>query len=223
MRDRVLASRYWKERCFALTAESLVDRISDVEAVGFLFGGFSRPTPFLCLVAKLLQIKPDDDTLNAYLSLSDGPLTDDPELRRTDMRYLRAVAAVYVRLALPRQASLYLLLEPLLSDGRKLAIVHADGRPDWLTIDALVESLLSQQGEPVLGLSLPPLVKRSIFEKRRQLQPYTSWLPADVIGAALVQAEPVDDQPEEELSIDATNRLRAKLGLAPLEYFALVF
>jgi pre-mRNA-splicing factor 38A len=216
----VYASRYWKERCFALTAESLVDRISDVEAVGFLFGGFSRPTPFLCLVVKLMQIKPDTETLDAYLSLSDGPLTEDAGLRRSDMRYLRAVAAVYCRLSLYRSHELYGRLEPLFKDGRKLAVVHADGRADWWTMDGLVDALLSQQGEPVLGLSLPPIVKRTIFEKRRQLTPYVSWLPSDVIQAAVmnmqpVQAEELEDA--EELSVDATNRLRAKLGLAPLD------
>ena len=165
------------------------------------------------------MIKPDAETLNAYLSLSDGPLTDDPEARRTDMRYLRAVAAVYCRLALFRQPLVYSLLEPLLSDGRKLAIVNSDGRADWVTMDALVESLLCQQGEPVLGLSLPPLVKRSIFEKRRQLEPYVSWLPVEVIDEAVGQLEPVEEPAveAEELSVDATNRLRAKLGLAPLD------
>jgi pre-mRNA-splicing factor 38A len=193
-----------------------------VEAVGFVFGGFSRPTPFICLLLKLIQIKPDKETIVAYLSLSDGPLTDDVSLQRSDMRYLRALAAVYVRLALPRSPQLYELLEPLLADCRKLSAVHADGRAFRLPIDSLVELLLSQIGEPVLGLALPPLVKREVLEKRRQLGAYSTWLPTEEVDAALVEMQPRAETAnlagvEEELGIDATNRIRAKLGLKPLE------
>ena len=44
MRSRIYDCQYWKEHCFGLTAESLLDKAVDLRAVGGTFGASaSRP------------------------------------------------------------------------------------------------------------------------------------------------------------------------------------
>ncbi len=45
---------YMKEKCFALTAETLVDRAFELKYIGGTSGGQRRPSPFLCLLLKML-------------------------------------------------------------------------------------------------------------------------------------------------------------------------
>ena len=79
-------SAYFKERCFALTAETLVERaFEDIKFVGGTFGSMSQPTKFLCLLLKMLQIQPDTDIV---LHLID----------QKDYKYIRALGAIYFRL-----------------------------------------------------------------------------------------------------------------------------
>ncbi len=39
LRMKIYSSMYWKEHCFALTAESLVDKAVDLKFVGGTYGG----------------------------------------------------------------------------------------------------------------------------------------------------------------------------------------
>lgn len=39
LRMKIYSSMYWKEHCFALTAESLVDKAVDLKYVGGTYGG----------------------------------------------------------------------------------------------------------------------------------------------------------------------------------------
>jgi hypothetical protein len=61
VRTRIYESSYWKEHCFGLSAELLVDKAVALRAVGGMFGEPQRPTHFLCLVLKMLQIGPDKE------------------------------------------------------------------------------------------------------------------------------------------------------------------
>ena len=217
-REKVFACRYWKERCFGINAESLVERVSeDVDSVGILYGGFNRPTPLFCLLVKLFQIKPDKDTLEAYISLSDGAPNDQIDSSQ-DLRYLRVLAAIFVRLTLPTSALCYNWIEGLLADGRKVAIVQPDGTTGILAIDQIAEHLLWDPS-PFLGLNLPPLVKRTLLESKGSIQPYKTWLPDDIIQSRS-KRNPEKEKQHEEVSlaqsIDETNALRASLGLKPL-------
>ena len=54
VRIKIYASLYWKEYCFALTAETLVERAAEIRHVGGTFGGQQKPTHFMCLLLKLL-------------------------------------------------------------------------------------------------------------------------------------------------------------------------
>ena len=54
-----------------LTAELLVDKAMDLDHVGGVFGGNIKPTPFLCLILKMLQIQPSKDIIIEFIKNPD--------------------------------------------------------------------------------------------------------------------------------------------------------
>ena len=50
----------------SLTAETLIDRAIELKAIGGVYGN-QKPTEFLCLLLKLLQIQPEKEILIEYL------------------------------------------------------------------------------------------------------------------------------------------------------------
>lgn len=161
IRSRIYDSLYWKEHCFALTAESLVDKAVELDCVGGTYGGSQRPTAFLCLALKLLQLQPEREILDAYLEAK-------------EFKYLRALAAFYVRLTYPSHA-IYETLEPLLEDYRKLRYRNTDGSYRLTHIDDFVDELLTQ--ERVCHIILPRLAQRRVLEDgQERLEPRVSKL-----------------------------------------------
>ena len=63
---RIWESSFWKEQCFALTAETIIDEAVKLKYVGGTYAN-TRPTEFLCLVLKLLQIQPEKEIVMEYL------------------------------------------------------------------------------------------------------------------------------------------------------------
>ena len=53
---------YTKVKLFALDAESLIDRAFELKYIGGTYGtGITRPTKFVCLLLKMLQMQPSDE------------------------------------------------------------------------------------------------------------------------------------------------------------------
>ena len=48
-------------------AELLVDRAMELRYIGGHYGGNVKPTPFLCLILKMLQIQPDKDIIIEFI------------------------------------------------------------------------------------------------------------------------------------------------------------
>jgi len=158
IRNRIWESVYWKEHCFALTAESLIDKAIQVRYIGGVYGN-QRPTEFLCLLLKLLQIQPEKEILVEYL-------------RADEFKYLRALAAFYIRMTF-RAVDVYELLEPLLKDYRKLRLRNMGGY--ILTyMDEFVDQLLTE--ERVCDIILPRITKRSTLEENDEIGPRKSRL-----------------------------------------------
>ena len=67
MRNRIYESTYWKEQCFGLTTETLVDKAIDLQYFGGTFGGNQQPTPFLCLLLKMLQLQPEVEIVQEFI------------------------------------------------------------------------------------------------------------------------------------------------------------
>jgi pre-mRNA-splicing factor 38A len=165
VRDRITDSYYWKEQCFGLNAATLCDRAVELTFIGGTYGVSEKPSPFLCLAFKLLQLGPDKDVILELLNFTDpGSDDEDPDSsvvkNRGDFKYLRALAAFYVRLTFDA-VDVYKTLEPLLLDYRKLKRRVRD--TFMLTfMDQFVDDLLTK--DRVCGTSLWKLPPRAQLE-----------------------------------------------------------
>ena len=52
-------------------AELLVDKAMELDHVGGTYGGNIKPTPFLCLVLKMLQIQPEKEIVVEFIKNED--------------------------------------------------------------------------------------------------------------------------------------------------------
>jgi len=158
VRNRIYESAYWKEHCFALTAESIIDKALELRCIGGVYGN-QRPTEFLCLLLKLLQIQPEKEILVEYLQAD-------------EFKYLRALAAMYIRMTF-RAVDVYEMLEPLLKDYRKFR--YRDMAGYTLTfMDEFVDQLITE--ERVCDIILPRLAKRQVLEENGDIGPRKSRL-----------------------------------------------
>lgn len=106
---------------FVLLAETLIDKTIEVRYIGGVYGN-QRPTEFICLLLKLLQIQPEKEILVEYLQADEfkcARLHSPQPVLTMVLRYLRALAALYVRMTF-NAVDVYELLEPLLKDYRKI-------------------------------------------------------------------------------------------------------
>ena len=160
MRQKIYDSLYWKQHCFGLSAEALIDKAVEVSFVGGMFGEPRKPTDFACLLLKLLQIAPEKDIVLEYI-------------RNDEFKYLRVLGAFYLRLV-GRAADVYRYLEPLLADYRRIRVRNPDGSFGLTHIDQMVDQLLTQ--EYVFNIAMPRLQARSVLEGTGQLPPRTSTM-----------------------------------------------
>ncbi|KAI0800029.1 PRP38 family-domain-containing protein [Fomes fomentarius] len=151
IRNRIYDSNFWKEHCFALTAETLIDKATELKAIGGVYGN-QKPTEFLSLLLKLLQIQPEKEILLEYIQAD-------------EFKYLRALAVFYIRMTF-RAVEVYELLEPLLKDYRKLRY-HGMGGYSLIHMDEFVDQLLNE--ERVCDLILPRLTRRDIGPRKSRL------------------------------------------------------
>lgn len=165
VRDRITDSLYWKEQCFGLNAATLIDRAVEMTYIGGTYGVGMKPTPFLCLAFKLLTLVPKKEIVLEYLR-NGGE----------EFKYLRALAAFYVRLTFD-PADIYKTLEPFLEDKRKLrrrrkevyVLTH---------VDEFVDELLTK--DRTCATTLWKLPARQVLEDLDQLQERISPLQAEL-------------------------------------------
>lgn len=217
IRERIYDCNYWKEECFALNEESLLEKAAGLNFVGGTFGN-QKPVPFLCLVLKMLQIQPEKQVVLALL-------------HNEDFKYVRVLAAFYFRLT-GSSLEIYKELEPLLVDKRKIRMKMNDGSYSLSFVDELIDRLLRE--DRVFDIILPRLTKRIVFEESNELEERISplqYMLDEEVDSNISSAEEEQEEEEEKskksviieetssdnLSIEATNALRAKLGLKPLK------
>jgi len=182
IRSRIYDSKYWKENCFALTAELLVDKAMELKYVGGVFGGNIKPTPFICLVLKMLQIQPEKDIVIEFI-------------KNEDFKYVRALGAYYLRLT-GTALDCYKYLEPLLNDYRKIRKQKRDGNFELSHMDELIDQLLHD--ERVCDVQLPRIQKRGVLEENNELEPRTSVLEGDLMEEQDASSDEEPDPPEEK-------------------------
>ncbi|KAL8287091.1 hypothetical protein RQP46_004097 [Phenoliferia psychrophenolica] len=177
IRARIYDSPYWKEHCFALNSASLIDNAIGLEYIGGTYAN-QKPTEFMCLVLKLLQLQPEREIILEYL-------------RAEEFKYLRALAAFYVRLTFDA-LNAYEVLEPLLEDYRKIRTRAMDGSYSLTTMDAFADALLHD--ERVCEIQLPRLTQRKVLEETEGLAARRSKL-----GRAMNVLGEADEDEEEEI------------------------
>lgn len=198
IRSRIYDSKYWKEECFALTAELLVDKAMELKYVGGVFGGNIRPTPFLCLVLKMLQIQPEKDIIVEFI-------------KNEDYKYVRALGALYMRLV-GTSLDCYKYLEPLYNDYRKLKRQNRLGDFELVHVDEYIDELLHE--ERLCDIILPRIQKRHVLEESNEIDPRISALEDDL------DAESSEDDEMKEMKPVAHEKHRARdtrLRSSPLQ------
>jgi len=177
VRDRIVESYYWKEQCFGLNAATILDRATELTFIGGTYGIAQKPTPFLCLAFKLLQITPEREIIMFYLE-------------QEEYKYLRALAAFYIRLAWEKDEDVYTTLEPYLNDMRKL---KRRAREGWaLThVDEFIDDLLIKTR--VCATTLPKINPRLFLEDEDRLEPRESAL-----GEELEEMENEEEREREQ-------------------------
>ena len=183
VRERIIDCYFWKDQCFAVNEADIIDRVvAHVNFIGGTYGDAQRPSPFLCLAFKLLQLGPGDDVLREYL-----------EYGGEKFKYLRALACFYIRLT--RQAKdVYLFLEPYLEDRRKLKRKTRMGTA--LTyMDQFVDDLLIK--DRICATTLWKMPKREVLEDLEVLEPRVSPL-GDIEDLLESDPEAVDENGEKK-------------------------
>ncbi|KAK9875363.1 hypothetical protein WA026_007761 [Henosepilachna vigintioctopunctata] len=164
IRSRIYDSKYWKEECFALTAELLVDKAMELRFIGGVFGGNIKPTPFLCLTLKMLQIQPEKDIVVEFI-------------KNEEFKYVRALGAFYMRLT-GNSLDSYKYLEPLYNDNRKLRRQNRNAQFEMIHMDEFIDELLRE--ERVCDVILPRIQKRHILEENNEIEAKVSALEDDL-------------------------------------------
>ncbi|XP_060933947.1 pre-mRNA-splicing factor 38A isoform X3 [Limanda limanda] len=177
IRTRIYESKYWKEECFGLTAELVVDKAMELKFVGGVYGGNIKPTPFLCLALKMLQIQPEKDIIVEFI-------------KNEDFKYVRLLGAMYMRLT-GTAADCYKYLEPLYNDYRKIKSQNRNGEFELMHVDEFIDELL--HAERMCDIILPRLQRRQVLEEAEMLDPRISALEED-----LDEVETSDEEDEEE-------------------------
>ncbi|OAL54998.1 PRP38-domain-containing protein [Pyrenochaeta sp. DS3sAY3a] len=185
VRERITESYYWKEQCFGLNAATLCDRADNLQFIGGTTGIMGKPTPFLCLAFKLLQLVPEKAIILEYLNFRGDEHDDEPEEPEQDLnakgklgsfKYLRCLAAFYIRLAW-EPVEIYTTLEPLLTDYRKIKRRLKDSYT--LThVDQFIDDLLTK--DRICATSLWKLPSRANLEDLELLEPRESPLGDEV-------------------------------------------
>ena len=183
-------SYYWKEKCFGLTSETIIDKILELKYIGGMNHSSNQPTDFICLFIKLLQLNPSEEIIDEYLS--------DP-----DLKYLRALTALFIRFAYP-PVKIYTKLEKLYCDYKKLVILKSKGYA-IIHMDEYIDSLLNE--EHIFEISLPKIPKRSVLEENGELKPYVSVLENE-LNIDKNKKEESESETDEEKDIDIFKNIK---------------
>lgn len=96
-------SKYWKEECFQLIAELVVDKAMEFSFVSGVYSSIIKPTPFLCLTLKMLHIQPEKDIVVDFI-------------RNKDFKYVHMLGAFFYMRLTNTASDCYKYLEPLYND-----------------------------------------------------------------------------------------------------------
>ncbi|KAG8464713.1 hypothetical protein KFE25_010081 [Diacronema lutheri] len=202
LRTKIYNNRFWKEHCFGLTAETLVEQAVKLQAIGGTYGGARQPTDFICLVLKMLQICPEREII---LEL----ITDERN------KYVRALAAFYLRLT-GSAADVYAFIEPLYNDYRKLRARTPEGGYVITHMDEFAAQLLDVDASYACDIALPVLPRREQLEATGLVDGARFSALEDEIEEALAAERAAAEQAEEAAAAARAAERAAVRRAAPL-------
>ncbi|PIK39953.1 putative pre-mRNA-splicing factor 38A [Apostichopus japonicus] len=164
------------------TAELLVDKAMELRYIGGTFGGNIKPTPFLCLILKMLQIQPEKDIIIEFI-------------KNEDFKYVRLLGAFYMRIV-GESLDVYKYLEPLYLDYRKIRTQNKQGEFVLSHVDEFIDELLRE--ERVCDVILPRIQKRKVLEDNEQLETRVNALEEDM--------DEVEESSDEEMELEELQR-----------------
>jgi uncharacterized membrane protein YgcG len=189
-RQKIYDMTFWKERCFGVSAEALVDLATELRSFGGIYGGNAKATDFLCLTLKMLQIQPDHEIVLEFV-------------RNEDYKYVRLLGALYLRLV-GKPVEVYQYLEPLLNDYRKVRHHTPTGAFALTHVDEFVWDLLSK--DQCCDIALPRIPDRVALENTGQLEPRRSAMDDEADEAE------AKEEAKEEAGGGAANEKRGGSG-----------
>jgi pre-mRNA-splicing factor 38A len=172
----------------------MVDKAMELRFIGGVYGGNIKPTPFICLVLKFLQIQPEKDIVVEFI-------------RNEEFKYVRALGAFYLRLT-ASAVDCYKYLEPLYNDYRKLRRQNRMGEYEIVHMDEFIDELLKE--ERVCDVILPRLQKRYILEENGELEPKVSLLDDDLDEDMSEDEEEVKNDVKETKAANDRRRSRSQ-------------
>ena len=202
LRLKVYETTYWKQHCFGLTAGTVLDKAVELRSIGGSVGPTRKPSRFVCLTLKLLQIQPVPDVVLEYV-------------KQDAHKYVRLLGAFYWRLT-ARPADVFRYLEPLLADARRVRMRHPDGTYALSYVDEVVDSLLV--GETLFDVALPRLPPRRSLVATGALAPRVSPLATEFEAMQAAEKERAEAEAAEERGKAASVRAGedGELPSAPL-------
>lgn len=172
-RNAVYTSIFWNRSCFGVTVADVVHLSVNLRFISGLDNETRRPSIFLCLLQKLLQLSPNLPEISVFL-------------KQIDFKYPRLLAAFYLRLV-ETPVNIYKSLEPLLSDRRRVAIAHESAidppsvlksltteKYSLVYADMVIDALL--RNHELFGIPFPRIPPRPLLIETNQLPPRISAL-----------------------------------------------
>ncbi|EDR23447.1 pre-mRNA-splicing factor 38A, putative [Entamoeba dispar SAW760] len=160
LRNKIYNCEYWKQQCFTLTSETILDEIIKLHDFGGTYGILKKPTKFIVLIMKLLMLRPDKSIIYEYIM-------------NDEFKYVRAIGAFYLRLV-GSSKECYQFIEPLYYDYRPLKY-RVDGKHyEVVTIDQFAWNLLHL--DYYCDITLPIITARPVIESHGILTPRISLI-----------------------------------------------
>ena len=156
----MLKKRMWSKSKIIIYTAFLNNKLSNLlfltkfylifRYIGGVYGGNTKPTPFLCLLLKMLQIQPEKETVVEFI-------------KNEEFKYVRALGALYMRLT-GTSVDCYKYLEPLFNDNRKLRRQSNEGKFELIHMDEFIDELLGE--ERSCDVILPRIQKCHAIEEK---------------------------------------------------------
>lgn len=231
IRERIYDCPYFKHSCNTLDVSCLARLANELCYIGGIYGN-TKPTPFICLLQRLLQMQPSkEDLFGIYNS---------------GAKYAQALISFYVRMTFA-SSEVYRFLEPVLADYKKLRQRLRNGSFEITTMDQFIDQLLVS--DRACDIILPRITKRRFLVERGDLQMRTSAIVSmsdfaegdgpileDVaahntaspqkpaLGSSKIKWKSSEQPPADiaggakSMSVEESNALRAQLGMKPLSW-----